>query len=223
MERAERWRREDQAASDREAAEALRKKLQGLVFWRMVRAVLIEGDNNNFGVIALRDRFQVKWVRPEHMHMTLLFAGDVADDRIDDFRRWSDQFALTIGAEIDDAGRRTESGIAAVSLPADSQPVLESATPLERGAGSPACVAIRGNAMGLETALWAEWISADGAAVTGEPVSLGCQPTARHIYCVPPAPRGAAGRLWIHARNAAGETRRHVPGQVRPAPPRHGR
>ncbi len=113
---------------------------------------------------------------------------------------------------IDDAGRRTESGIAAVSLPADSQPVLESATPLERGAGSPACVAIRGNAMGLETALWAEWISADGAVAKGEPVSLGCQPTARHIYCVPPAPRGAAGRLWIHARNAAGETRRHVPG-----------
>lgn len=39
--------------------EALRKKLQGLVFWRMVRAVLIEGDNNNFGVIALRDRSYV--------------------------------------------------------------------------------------------------------------------------------------------------------------------
>lgn len=38
------------------ADEALRKKLQGIVFWRMVRAVLIEGDNNNFGVIALRDR-----------------------------------------------------------------------------------------------------------------------------------------------------------------------
>ncbi|BBZ66324.1 cytochrome P450 [Mycolicibacterium insubricum] len=31
-------------------------------------------------------------------------ALNVADDRIDDFRRWSDQFALTIGAEIDDAG-----------------------------------------------------------------------------------------------------------------------
>lgn len=31
-------------------------------------------------------------------------ALNVPDDRIDDFRRWSDQFALTIGAEIDDAG-----------------------------------------------------------------------------------------------------------------------
>ncbi|MGE2735395.1 cytochrome P450 [Mycolicibacterium vaccae] len=31
-------------------------------------------------------------------------ALNVPDDRIDDFRRWSDQFAATIGAEIDDAG-----------------------------------------------------------------------------------------------------------------------
>lgn len=31
-------------------------------------------------------------------------ALNVPDDRIEDFRRWSDQFALTIGAEIDDAG-----------------------------------------------------------------------------------------------------------------------
>ncbi|MGV0738625.1 cytochrome P450 [Mycobacterium syngnathidarum] len=31
-------------------------------------------------------------------------ALNVPDDRIDDFRRWSDQFALTIGAEIDEAG-----------------------------------------------------------------------------------------------------------------------
>lgn len=31
-------------------------------------------------------------------------ALNVSDDRIDDFRRWSDQFAATIGAEIDDAG-----------------------------------------------------------------------------------------------------------------------
>ncbi|BBZ00578.1 putative cytochrome P450 YjiB [Mycolicibacterium chitae] len=29
---------------------------------------------------------------------------NVPDDRIDDFKRWSDQFALTIGAEIDEAG-----------------------------------------------------------------------------------------------------------------------
>ncbi|MCS6915608.1 MAG: hypothetical protein RMK29_00130 [Myxococcales bacterium] len=35
---------------------ALQKKLQGILFWRMVRAVIIEGNNNNIGVIALRGR-----------------------------------------------------------------------------------------------------------------------------------------------------------------------
>lgn len=30
---------------------------------------------------------------------------NVPDDRIGDFKRWSDQFALTVGAELDDAGR----------------------------------------------------------------------------------------------------------------------
>lgn len=30
---------------------------------------------------------------------------NVPDDRIDDFKRWSDQFAATVGAELDDAGR----------------------------------------------------------------------------------------------------------------------
>ncbi|GAB3006515.1 cytochrome P450 [Mycobacterium bourgelatii] len=30
---------------------------------------------------------------------------NVPDERIDDFKQWSDQFALTVGAELDDAGR----------------------------------------------------------------------------------------------------------------------
>ena len=39
-----------------EARGELAKKLASLVMWRMVRAVLLEGDNNNFGVFALRGR-----------------------------------------------------------------------------------------------------------------------------------------------------------------------
>lgn len=35
---------------------ALQKKLQGVLMWRMVRAVLIEGNNNNLGVVALKGR-----------------------------------------------------------------------------------------------------------------------------------------------------------------------
>lgn len=36
--------------------DALRKKFQKLLFWRMVRAVLIEGDNNNLGAFPLAGR-----------------------------------------------------------------------------------------------------------------------------------------------------------------------
>lgn len=36
--------------------EALRPKLAGLVFWRMVRAVLLEGNTNNLGAFPLRGR-----------------------------------------------------------------------------------------------------------------------------------------------------------------------
>lgn len=39
--------------SDEERA-ATREQLRKLVFWRLVRAVLLEGDNNNFGVVPLR-------------------------------------------------------------------------------------------------------------------------------------------------------------------------
>ena len=45
------------AGTDGDAGRAaLRKRIQNLVFWRMVRAVLLEGDNNNWGVLALRGR-----------------------------------------------------------------------------------------------------------------------------------------------------------------------
>lgn len=44
-----------QAINDSDRA-ALAKKLEGLLMWRMVRAVLIEGDTNNFGAVALRGR-----------------------------------------------------------------------------------------------------------------------------------------------------------------------
>lgn len=44
------------ASADRDG---LRKKLAGLLFWRMVRAVLLEGNTNNLGVFALRDRTYV--------------------------------------------------------------------------------------------------------------------------------------------------------------------
>lgn len=42
-------------ASDEEKA-ALHKRVAHLLFWRMVRAVLLEGDTNNFGVFALKGR-----------------------------------------------------------------------------------------------------------------------------------------------------------------------
>lgn len=35
-------------------------------------------------VEPLRGRYDVKWVHPEHMHMTLLFAGDLDDRTVDD-------------------------------------------------------------------------------------------------------------------------------------------
>ncbi|MSP63953.1 MAG: hypothetical protein EXR72_27155 [Myxococcales bacterium] len=41
--------------TDEERA-ALQKRLQGALMWRMVRAVLIEGDNNNLGAFPLRGR-----------------------------------------------------------------------------------------------------------------------------------------------------------------------
>ncbi len=34
--------------------------------------------------VPLRDRYDVKWVHPEDMHMTLLFAGDLTDPDVDD-------------------------------------------------------------------------------------------------------------------------------------------
>lgn len=104
---------------------------------------------------------------------------------------------------VEEGGNRTESNVAALTLPADRAPILESAVPLTRGAGRE-CVMVRGNAMGLETELWGEWISAGGAVVAGERLSFGCQPTGRHILYPAPVPRGLPGRLVIRARNAEG-------------------
>lgn len=39
-----------------EAREALSKQVRDVVMWRMIRAVLVEGDNNNFGVVPLKGR-----------------------------------------------------------------------------------------------------------------------------------------------------------------------
>lgn len=43
----------DAAPRDPAARDALKDRLRSLLFWRMVRAVLIEGDNNNLGAIPL--------------------------------------------------------------------------------------------------------------------------------------------------------------------------
>jgi 2'-5' RNA ligase len=42
----------------------------------------------------LRDRFDVKWVRAEHMHATLLFAGDVPGDVADELAELVHEIAL---------------------------------------------------------------------------------------------------------------------------------
>jgi hypothetical protein len=39
-----------------EAREALSKEVRDVVMWRMIRAVLVEGDNNNLGVVPLKGR-----------------------------------------------------------------------------------------------------------------------------------------------------------------------
>jgi len=44
------------APTDPQARADLQEKLRSLLFWRMVRAVLIEGDNNNLGAIPLAGR-----------------------------------------------------------------------------------------------------------------------------------------------------------------------
>lgn len=44
------------APADAAGRAALQEKLRSLLFWRMVRAVLIEGDNNNLGAIPLAGR-----------------------------------------------------------------------------------------------------------------------------------------------------------------------
>jgi hypothetical protein len=41
---------------DEGARQVLSKKLESLLFWRMVRAVIVEGNGNNFGALTLRGR-----------------------------------------------------------------------------------------------------------------------------------------------------------------------
>ena len=45
-------------------------------------------------VRPMHGRYQVRWVEPEHMHATLLFAGDIDDDTTDDLASILDELPL---------------------------------------------------------------------------------------------------------------------------------
>jgi hypothetical protein len=58
-----------------EAREALSKEVRDVVMWRMIRAVLVEGDNNNLGVVPLKGRTWRDAAGKEHP--VLLFRSGV--------------------------------------------------------------------------------------------------------------------------------------------------
>lgn len=45
-------------------------------------------------VRPLHGRYQVRWVEPQHMHATLLFAGDIDDDTTDELAAMLDELPL---------------------------------------------------------------------------------------------------------------------------------
>lgn len=98
----------------------------------------------------------------------------------------------------------------AVALPATQAPIIESATPLVRARNN-ACYVVRANAMGLETELWGELRQSDGQILAGKKISLGSQPTGRHINYVPEGVPESPGELWLCARNVAGTAALQVP------------
>ncbi len=108
-------------------------------------------------------------------------------------------------AVLDEDGEILTSELKALALPLTLAPVIESATPLLR-AHNPDCYLVRANAMGLETELWGELTLADGATVLGKRVSLGSQPTGRHIYyALDQFPKVSNAVFRLRARNAAGD------------------
>ncbi|MBX7198150.1 MAG: tetratricopeptide repeat protein [Rhodospirillaceae bacterium] len=111
---------------------------------------------------------------------------------------------------MEDGEERLAGDVACVTLPGSQAPVIESATPLVR-ARNPACYVVRANAMGLETELWGELRQADGRVIAGKRISLGAQPTGRHIYYVPDQIPDVPGEFSLHARNLVGEATLRAP------------
>lgn len=104
---------------------------------------------------------------------------------------------------LEDGGERIAGEITETALPVTVAPLLLEARPLVRPA-DPACYWVRANAMGLETELWGELEHADGRVFRAPAVSLGSQPTGRHIYYIPRDVPNLPGTFRLHARNTAG-------------------
>lgn len=111
---------------------------------------------------------------------------------------------------LEDGDEIVAGDVLSLAVPGSLVPTLESALPLRRSR-DPFCYAVRGNAMGLETELWAELALPDGTVCIGPRISLGAQPTGRHIYYQPAGIPAVAGQFRLRARNAVGEAELIVP------------
>ena len=112
---------------------------------------------------------------------------------------------------LSDGEKKVCGDVVSISMPAARAPRLVEATPLQR-VGNPNCIAVRGNAMGLETELETKLQLNSGQIVTVSNLYFGCQPTSRHIYVnLPETLPVEAGVVRITARNIEGESAVEIP------------